>query len=176
MAKWAVIYSSITGNTREIAEAIAAEMRLDKEVDVFRIEDAPADVSGYEVVALGYWLRRGGPDDLMKAYMPNVKNTKVIFFQTHGTEPTSEHAMTAFARAGNLIGEGNFILGTFGCVGKVSPKLIEKRLQNATANDDHVTEEKMRRWERAKTHPDEQDKANARALIARIKKKKILNS
>ena len=56
MTKWAVIYSSVTGNTRQIAEAIAEQAG---DADVFRVQDAPADVSGYDVVALGYWLRLG---------------------------------------------------------------------------------------------------------------------
>ncbi|MFC2729980.1 MAG: flavodoxin family protein, partial [Centipeda sp. (in: firmicutes)] len=70
MRKWAVIYSSTTGNTKAIAEEIAGTAGA----DLFRVQDAPADLSAYEVVALGYWLRRGGPDDLMKAYLPKVRN------------------------------------------------------------------------------------------------------
>ena len=63
MRKWAVIYSSVTGNTKAVAAAMAEEAGA----DLFRVQDAPADLSAYEAVALGYWLRRGGPDDLMKA-------------------------------------------------------------------------------------------------------------
>ena len=63
MRKWIVIYSSVTGNTRAIAEEIAETAGA----DLFRVQEGPADLSGYDVVALGCWLRRGGPDDLMKA-------------------------------------------------------------------------------------------------------------
>lgn len=56
MGKWAVIYSSVTGNTRQIAEAIAEQAG---DADLFRVQDAPHDLSGYEVVAVGYWLRLG---------------------------------------------------------------------------------------------------------------------
>ena len=40
MGKWAVIYSSVTGNTRTIAEAIAEQAG---DADVFRVQDAPED-------------------------------------------------------------------------------------------------------------------------------------
>ena len=118
MGKWAVIYSSVTGNTRTIAEAIAEQAG---DADVFRVQDAPEDLSGYDVVALGYWLRLGQPDPLMLKYLPKVRDAQVVFFQTHGTSPTSEHAITSFARAGYNLGPGCTILGTFGCRGKINP-------------------------------------------------------
>ena len=98
MGKWAVIYSSVTGNTKKIAEAMAEA--VGKDCDVFRVQEAPEDVSDYDVVLLGYWLRLGAPDPLMLKYLPKVHGTRVCFFQTHGTDPTSEHAVTSFARAG----------------------------------------------------------------------------
>lgn len=96
MGKWAVIYSSVTGNTKKIAEAMAEAVGAD--CDVFRVQEAPEDVSDYDVVLLGYWLRLGAPDPLMLKYLPKVHGTRVCFFQTHGTDPTSEHAVTSFAR------------------------------------------------------------------------------
>ena len=102
MRKWAVIYSSASGNTKTIAEEIATAAGA----DLFPIQNAPTDLSAYEVVALGYWIRRGGPDDRMKAYLPQVANARVVLFQTHGTDVGSEHAVTSFARAAYLLGEG----------------------------------------------------------------------
>ena len=49
MRKWAVIYSSASGNTKTIAEEIAGTAGA----DLFPIQNAPTDLSAYEVVALG---------------------------------------------------------------------------------------------------------------------------
>ena len=49
MRKWAVIYSSVTGNTKAVAAAMAEEAGA----DLFRVQDAPADLSAHEAVALG---------------------------------------------------------------------------------------------------------------------------
>ena len=57
MGKWGVFYSSVTGNTKMIAEKIAAAAG---EADLLPVEEMPEDLSAYEVVALGYWLRLGG--------------------------------------------------------------------------------------------------------------------
>ena len=168
MSKWLIIYSSMTGNTKSIAEKMGEAAG---EADIFDIKKAPTDFSNYEIAALGYWLKRGGPDPLMTEFLPKVKNTKVVLFETHGTEPKSEHAITAFARAAYLLGEGCEILGTFGCQGKVNPALIEKRLK-AGADDPHSVG--IERWKRAATHPDEEDLQAAADFVASIKRKIIL--
>ena len=169
MGKWAVIYSSVTGNTKCIAEAIAKEAG---EADVFRVQDAPLDLSAYEVVALGYWLRLGQPDPLMLRYLPQVQGRNVVFFQTHGTSPTSEHAITSFARAGYHLGPDCEILGTFGCRGKINPAMLEKR-KNAGPDDPHGGATSMERWKLASTHPDAEDEQHAREFVQQMKRKLV---
>ena len=169
MSKWAVVYSSITGNTKLIAEKIAEAAG---EADLFDVKNAPADLSDYEVVVVGYWLKRGAPDPLTAEFLPKIQNANVVLFQTHGTEPKSEHAITAFARAAYLLGEGCKILGTFGCQGKVNPAMIEHRLKTAKADDPHLGG--IERWKRAATHPDESDLQAAEEFVAAIKRKIIL--
>lgn len=170
MSKWCVIYSSVTGNTKQIAEAIAEEAGA----DIFRVQDAPEDLSAYDIIAVGYWLRLGQPDPMMMPYLPKVKNKLVVLFQTHGTEPTSEHAVTSFARAGHMLGVGCDILGTFGCQGRVNPALLERRAKMRTDPDDpHQTAENQARRARAAAHPDEQDLADARALVSKMERKKL---
>ena len=166
MRKWAVIYSSVTGNTKMLAEAIAEEAGA----DIFRVQEAPGDLSGYDIVAIGYWLRLGQPDPLTLKYLGKVKNARVVFFQTHGAAPDSEHAITSFARAGYHLGEGCEILGTFGCRGKINPAMLEKR-KKAGPDDPHGGAKSMERWRLAASHPDAQDVAAAKELVGRMEHK-----
>ncbi len=170
MGKWAVIYSSVTGNTKLVAEKLAEAAG---EAELFPVDRAPEDFSDYEVVALGYWLRLGAPDPRMLKYMPGVHDARVVLFQTHGTNAGSEHAVTAFARAGYLLGENCEILGTFGCQGKINPAMIEKR-KNAGPDDPHGGPKAMERWKSAASHPDEQDLAAAADFVAQMKRKLVL--
>ena len=167
MGKWAVVYSSITGNTKKIAEQMA---KAAGDADLFAVQEMPEDLSGYEVVALGYWLRRGGPDPKMGQCLPQVHDARVVLFQTHGAAPGSEHAVTAFARAAYLLGEGCDILGTFSCQGKINPALIEKR-KAAGPDDPHGGAKAIARWKAAAGHPDEEDLGNADDFVAQIKRK-----
>lgn len=166
MRKWAVIYSSTTGNTKAIAEEIADASGG----DIFRVQDAPTDLSVYDVVALGYWLRRGGPDDLMKAYLPKVNDACVILFQTHGADVGSEHAVTSFARAAYLLGADCEILGTFSAQGKLAPALIARR-KKSQPDDTHNSPEAQERWVRAAEHPNEEDRAAAREFVHKMEHK-----
>ena len=166
MRKWAVIYSSTTGNTKAIAEEIVGASGG----DLFRVQDAPTDLSAYDVVALGYWLRRGGPDDLMKTYLPKVKDACVLLFQTHGADVGSEHAVTSFARAAYLLGADCEILGTFSAQGKLAPALIARR-QKSDPADTHNSPEAQERWVRAADHPNADDFAAARTFVGKMEHK-----
>ncbi len=167
MNKCAIIYSSMTGNTKLIAEKIA-EFIVDS--DLFDVKEAPDNFSDYELVALGYWLKRGAPDPLMTKFLPTVKNSNVILFQTHGTEVGNEHSTTAFARAAYLLGEGCNILGTFSCQGKINPALIEKRLK-AGPNDPHNKFDSVERWKNAANHPNDEDFDRLKNFIDSLQKK-----
>ena len=170
MRKWAVIYSSTTGNTKAIAEEITGASGG----DIFRVQDAPTDLSAYDVVALGYWLRRGAPDPKMLALLPKIEGKDVVFFQTHGTDPGSEHAVTAFARAGYALGADCYIAGTFSCQGKLNPKIVEKRKKEAAAEDDpHAGKKAQARWQRAANHPDAEDLQRAHGFMRVMLEKRL---
>ena len=134
------------------------------------MQDAPADLSGYDVVALGYWLRRGGPDDLMRAHLPRITGSRVVLFQTHGTDVGSEHAVTSFARAAYLLGADCEILGTFSVQGKLAPALIARR-KKSDPDDTHMSPAAQERWQRAASHPDADDRAAARAFVHKMEHK-----
>lgn len=170
MSKWAVIYSSVTGNTKMVAEAIAGAA---EKADIFRVQEVPEDLSAYDIVAIGYWLRLGQPDPLTLTFLEQVENARVVFFQTHGAEVNSEHAITSLARAGYHLGKGCEILGTFGCQGKINPAMLEKR-KNAPADDPHGGAAAIERWKRAASHPDAADLAAAAQMVAKMERKLVM--
>ena len=114
MHKWQIVYSSVTGNTRKIAEAMAAEAAA-----VAEAVEGAAQRDDAQIVAVGYWLWRGGPDPKMAAFLSTLHDVDVVLFETHAADNRSEHAVTAFARAAYLLGENCRVLGTFGCQGQV---------------------------------------------------------
>ena len=172
MEKWLVLYSSVSGNTASVAAAMleaAPPGSVCKNIK--DVEDPAGELAEYGVVAAGYWLKLGGPDMLMRQFLPQITSKQVILFETHGTMPKSEHAVTAVARAAYLLGKDCEVLGTFGCQGKINPALLAKR-HGSAADDPHgPSEANKERWASAALHPNEADFAAVRAFAGAMVKK-----
>lgn len=162
-----VVYSSLTGNTKMVAEAIAEE--LGKNTTVVAIEEQP-DTVGYDLVAVGFWVDRGTADKKTADYLKTLKNTKVALFATLGANPKSDHAKKSLDNAAALLSETNTVVGSFICQGKVDPKLIEQMNKMFPAGHPHgMNAERKARHEEASKHPNGEDLLNAKKVFAQIK-------
>lgn len=171
MKKWLIIYTSNTNNTKQIAEAMFSAVGPDSKIISSKEFETLDD---YDVVAVGFWVTRGGPDPVTRGLLPKINHKQVVLFQTLGAEPSGEHAVTSLAKAAYLLGGDCTIVGTFSTRGKINPVLLEKRKHLSPQNPHAYHEENMRRWAAAASHPDETDRANARAFVAKIERKLAL--
>ncbi len=174
MAKWLIVYSSVTGNTKQIAEAIYNSFDTG-EADIYSITESDKfSLDDYDYIAVGYWLTRGAPDKLTQKLLLQLHDKIVILFQTHTAYVGSEHAMTAFARAGSYLSRDNYILGTFSSQGRLSPELMARK-RNIDAKDPHApSPESKKRWEDAAKHPNEEDFKRAKEFTTEMKDKLAL--
>lgn len=172
--KWLIVYSSATGNTQKIAQAIYAGF-AEGEADIYNIKESDKfNLDDYDNIAVGYWLTRGGPDKSIQDLLSKLHNKQVALFQTHGTEIGSEHCFTAFARAATYLPSDNLVLATFTCQGKINPALLAKRF-NGDKNDPHTaTERNKARWASAAAHPNAEDFQRAKDFVGAIKHKLAL--
>lgn len=149
-----IVYSSLTGNTKMIAEAIH---KVTPESEIYKIEDAP-DPIGYDLIALGYWVDKGLPDMLSIQYLEKISNTNIILFGTLGADPNSDHAKKCAIKAEELINneaKNNHVLGTYLCQGKIDPAITAKMVEYL--GEKYLTPEKEARLKEASKHPDEND-------------------
>lgn len=160
--KTLVVYSTLTGNTKMIAESIAEAI---PGCDLKAVEETPA-ADAYDIVFPGFWVDKGHADDKMLAYMETVKGKKVAPFFTLGAWPDSEHADHVFEDTKGRL-EGNEILGHYRCQGKVDPKLLE-RMAQMTENPHPMSPERKARLEEAAKHPDANDCTKAKAFAQAI--------
>lgn len=154
MTKVAIVYSSLTGNTKKVAEALHS---LDSEhYSLFSVSDNP-DLDDFDVIAVGYWVDRGGPSEEAKQFMKKISGKKVFLFQTLGAEPMGTHAMTSAANGGAALGSDCHVLEVFSCQGAIDPKLIEMMKKMPPGVPHAPTPENLERWAKAASHPDAQD-------------------
>ncbi|MEE4357078.1 MAG: flavodoxin family protein [Desulfococcaceae bacterium] len=118
-----VVYSSVTGNTRKLAEAAWDTLNGPKEI--FPILEAP-EPEGYDLIAVGFWLIAGKPDPKSAEYLAKIPAGQSLFlFATHGAACGSEHAENAMNHAKEIASKTK-IVGTFSCQGEVSPTILKK--------------------------------------------------
>lgn len=153
LMKTLVVYSSRTGNTKMIAEAVAEAVAP---CDLFPVQEAP-DASAYDFVAVGYWVDKGMPDASCARYMATVKGRKVALFGTLGVDPAHDHAKGCARKGEEMMREGgNTVYGTVLSQGKIDPSVIEA-MRKMAQSVHPMTPERVARIEAAKSHPDEED-------------------
>lgn len=159
--RFLTVYSSVTGNTRQVAEAMTRNVPGG---ELCAVGQAP-EPDGYDVLLLGFWVRRGRPDDRMLRYMERVWRKKVILFGTLGAWPDSDHARACAAVATASMEEReNSVQGVFLCQGKVNPKIIEAAPERVRLAHPMTEARRLRHLEAAK-HPDAEDLARAGLFV-----------
>lgn len=148
-----VTYSSKTGNTKKVAISISKAIENSKLLDI-----SDVDTLDYDLIILGTWIDRATADAKAMEFIKQLKNKNVAFFFTLGAYPNSEHAKDCVKNITNLFEEnGNNILGHYFCQGAIDQNLIEM-MKSFPENHPHApTPERIKRWEEAKLHPNEED-------------------
>lgn len=141
-----VVSSSVTGNTWRVGEALAGGI-------LPHVAPAAAQaLAGRRVLALGFWVRRGLPDEESRRFWQQLRGRQVFLFGTLGAWPDSPHAQRCLEQARELLAEGgNHLLGEFLCQGRVRPR------QDMPGRGHPMTEARAARLAEAAHHPDERD-------------------
>lgn len=145
-----IVYSSCTGNTRLLAETLAQCTGI----PCFAVRQAPAP-DRFDLLALGFWVRRGQPDSRSQRYMALLRGKAVFCFGTLGAWPHSSHARHSAEAARALLEQGgNTVLDIFLCQGRVDPRVIAATTRKGTHPP---TPERLERLREAARHPDNAD-------------------
>ena len=146
--KVCLIYSSKTGNTKKVAESLMRACNY----PLFAVEDAP-NIIDYPILGLGFWVKRGRPDELMLNFMEQIFHKEIFFFCTHAAWPDSAHMQKCREHVYALLTKNqNNILGYFTCLGKV-----QANSDGSIVSHHPLTRERFVRLQEAKLHPNETD-------------------
>jgi len=163
-----IVYSSLTGNTKKIADGLVEA--LSGGCDCVRVQEAPAP-DDYDLIIPGFWVDKGLADKDTLVYLEKIKNKKTAFFFTLGAYPHSEHADEVAADTEKRLTEnGNTVLGHFRCQGKVDPDLLERMKKMLPPDHPHaqMSPERQARLDEAAKHPDGKDVENAKTFISEV--------
>ena len=117
-----VTYSSITGNTRRVAEAIHSVLP----VGAVLTKALPRlELKKYDLVFLGFWVDKSAADSVSAELLKRLHGKKIALFATMGAYPDTPYSEKCMRNAAALLNADNELVGDFHCQGKISNELIE---------------------------------------------------
>lgn len=162
-----ILYSSLTGNTKRVAEAMASVMPPG--TPCASVKDAPDNLSDYDTVFIGFWVDRGTANKEAAKLIETLTNSHVVLFATLGMYADSDHARESIEKASTLLPNKEQLVDGFVCQGKIDPKVIEMMYKMFPPGSAHgQSPERDALHKSAETHPDEQDFANAKEFAKSV--------
>ena len=150
-----VAWSSRTGNTRRVAEAVASALPGAELLPADEVDAVPGDCAFF----CGFWVDKGEVSEDALRLLRRTRGVPVFLFGTMGGNPGDERSRAYLAKKlAGLRGEGIRIASLRMFQGKIDPAVVER--MNRTRP---MTEESRARLEEAARHPDEADFEETRA-------------
>lgn len=146
--KTSVVYVSVTGNTKVLADEIV------KKVGACDYVGKPADEAlESDTIYVGFWTAKFTCTPDIEAFLKKLSNKKVFLFGTAGYDNTQEYFDKILDSVAAHLNDSNQVIGRFMCQAKVSDNK-KKALESADADKFRSMQEKLGQGD---SHPDGQD-------------------
>ena len=117
-----VTYTSKTGNTKKVAEAIYDEIQSEK--DIKELNDLE-NLEGYDLSFVGFPIEAFGPEAQAKKFLgENSAGKDIVLFTTHAAQEDSETLKEWLANCRTSVVGGN-VVGMFDCQGELSQAIAD---------------------------------------------------
>lgn len=138
-----VVYNSLTGNTKMLADTIKSVLPNNNNDDI---------------VFVGFWTDKGNADAKTIEYLKLLRNKKIFLFGTCGFGGSEAYFDRILTNVKSNIDDSNQIIGEYMCQGKMPQSVRERYLKmkesnNCPPNIDVLIDN----FDRALSHPDKKD-------------------
>lgn len=164
--KYAIVFSSRTGNTKALADA--AYEALPKEACVYFGGVSGAEVSEADLIFAGFWTDKGSCDEQMKDFLNGLAHKSVALFGTAGFG-TGDYFDKILNRVAANLPDSASLAGGFMCQGRM-PQSVRQNYEKMALDkpeDEHI-QGMLKNFDAASTHPDEADFAGIRDFASRL--------
>lgn len=151
--KTAVVYKSVTGNTKVIAETIRDV--LEEKVVYF---GEPKEGIEADIIFVGSWTDKGMCCKEIAEFLQTLANKKIAYFGTAGFGGSKEYYDALFGRVKELVAESNEMKECFFCQGKMPMRVRERYVSMMTEHpEDKQLEVSIKNFDEALVHPNQED-------------------
>ena len=161
--RYSIIFSSLTGNTKKLAETIRAVLPAE-DCDYF---GAPETAELYsEMLYVGFWTDKGNADSAALGLLSKLKDKKIFLFGTAGFGGSAAYFQKILDHVKQSVDPSNTVVGEYMCQGKM-PQSVRDRYMKMKAQPEHPAniDALIENFDRALSHPDEDDLERLRKII-----------
>ena len=144
-----IVYNSLTGNTKLLAETLSS---LDLDDDVLYV---------------GFWTNIGQADIKTLNYLKTLKNKKIFLFGTCGFGLSEDYFAQIIDKTKECIDKSNKVIGYFMCVGKMPQSVKDRYLK---MEDGEKKEMLIHNFDLALNHPNDEDLNHLKDIVKNLKK------
>ena len=157
--RYAIVYSSKTGNTRQLAEVLRSCLPSDA-----CLYFGPPDPQALKAqrIFIGFWTDKGSCDGETAAFLKTLTHQEVFLFGTAGFGSDSAYFNRILARVREQVPEQTAVLGGFLCQGKMPPAV---RLRYEQMENPSQRQRMLDNFDSALSHPDQADLARLKAAF-----------
>ena len=152
---FSIIFSSLTGNTKKLADTIHEMLPHDK-CDYFGENDSRVPQS--DLLYIGFWTDKGNADHKTLELLAKLKNKKIFLFGTAGVGGSDVYFKKSLEQVRQSIDSSNVVIGEYMCQGKM-PLSVRERYIKMKQSPEHPANLDMliKNFDCALSHPDRED-------------------
>ena len=161
--RYSIIFSSLTGNTRQLAETIRAVLPAEN-CDYYGVPETQELHS--EILYIGFWTDKGNADNATLELLSKLRGKKVFLFGTAGFGGSAAYFQKILDHVKQSVDPSNTVIGEYMCQGKM-PQSVRDRYMKMKAQPEHPAniDALIENFDRALFPPDEDDLERLRKII-----------
>ena len=163
--RYSIIFSSVTGNTKLLANAIRDALPQEN-CDYFGTSSIRENTTS-ELLFIGFWTDKGTADEATLKLLETLRNKKIFLFGTAGFGGSEEYYQKILAKTKEAIDASNTIVGEYMCQGKM-PLSVKERYVKMIEEHGHKPnlDALLENFDSALSHPDANDLEKLKELVA----------
>lgn len=157
---YAIVYSSLTGNTALLAQTIREALPRE---DCLHFGGPDPKALAAETLYVGFWTDKGTCDQQTAGFLERLTGQRVFLFGTAGFGGDPAYFEQILGRVREHLGQEVSVVGTYMCQGKM-PQSVRARYQ--AMEDSPRRAAMLENFDRAMSHPDQEDLARLKDAVA----------
>ena len=157
--RYAIVYSSKTGNTALLAQALRQVL---PEADCLYFGPPDPKALAADTLYVGFWTDKGSCDQESGQFLSTLTHQKVFLFGTAGFGGAPAYFEQILDRVRTHLGQQVQVIGTYMCQGKM-PQAVRSRYE--AMEDSPRRAALLENFDRALSHPDAGDLDRLQAAV-----------